>query len=170
MRAGIQLLGQAVVDAATGHSLGSVADLLFDDEGRRVTGLVVERRRLLSRPRVVPFERIHAFDRDAIVATSCHVAGQRASDLPSAGALEGRPIVTAGGRLLGTLRDVYFDEHTGRVMAYEVSSLAPRRICRRRRVLYLHSQPIVGDIIILARRPARAHGRKVEPGERQRIQ
>jgi uncharacterized protein YrrD len=168
MKAGIQLLGQEVVDG-TGRSLGSVADILFDDDGRRVIGLVIEQRRLLARERVVPFERIHEFRRDTIVARPCRLASRQGTDSPSAGALEGKPVVTASGRLLGTVRDVYFDEDSGRVIAYEVSSWAPRRICRRRSLLYLHSRPIVGDIIILGRRQARVHDSDVQSGERQAV-
>jgi uncharacterized protein YrrD len=167
MKAGIELLGQNVVDVTSGRSLGSVADLLFDDDGSRVTGLVIERR-WLPRRTVVPFEEIYMFRHDGIVAAARRQRRQRAtSDSANAGALEGKPIVSATGRLVGTVRDVYFDEATGRVVAYEVSNCAPRRICRRRSLVYLHREPIVGDVIILARGAAHVRNDDRLTGERR---
>ena len=74
----------------------------------------------------------------------------------SSGALEGRPVVSATGQLLGTIRDVLFDEHTGYVVAYELDSWSPRPMCRKRAVVYLARPPLVGDVILIAVAPGPA--------------
>jgi uncharacterized protein YrrD len=66
------------------------------------------------------------------------------------GALEGKPVISARGRLLGTVRDVLFDEHSGRVLAYQLASWSPRYMCRVRSVVSLLRPPaVMGDVIIL---------------------
>jgi uncharacterized protein YrrD len=158
MQAGKDILGRAVIGAGSGRLLGAVIDVLFDDSGGHVSGLVFQgvTRRSTGRTSIIPFGCVQQFGKDAIAVTERPVqAVDRALGTPSGGALEGKPVISARGRLLGTVRDVIFDEHSGRVVAYQLASWSPRHMCRRRSVVSLLRSAVVGDVIILGEAPER---------------
>jgi uncharacterized protein YrrD len=64
-----ELMGKAIVTADTGEKLGTVADVLLDDDGARVAGVVV-RGGWMSKERVLPYEGVQTLGRDAVVVRS----------------------------------------------------------------------------------------------------
>ena len=162
MRAGMDLLGNEVVEEDTRKSIGSVTDVLFDDGCRHVVALVTERRRLLPRRRVIAFDQIRAFCPEVVVAQPIPFSPHPVAvpTEPSSGSLEGRPVVSAAGDYLGAVSDVFFDEHTGRVTAFELTFRGPRHMCRRRTLLPADLRVIIGDGIVLGpgQRAAAARG------------
>jgi sporulation protein YlmC with PRC-barrel domain len=64
-----QLMGRAIVSADRGRRLGTVSDVLLDEERNRIVGLVV-RSGWLKRERVLPYAAVQAVGRDAIIARS----------------------------------------------------------------------------------------------------
>jgi uncharacterized protein YrrD len=153
------ILGRPVVEARSRRALGVVTDVLLDDDCRNVVGVVVERRRIRRARLVVAFEAVRAFCADVIIAS--HPARSSADDpapmTPGSGSVEGKPVVTDGGRVVGAVTDVVFDERDGRVRSFEVREWAPRRICRRRMLLPAHVPIAVGDVIIVPRDHLRVH-------------
>jgi uncharacterized protein YrrD len=63
-----QLIGKAVVSADNGEKLGTVSDLLLDQQGQLV-GLVV-RQGLLKTEQVLPSDAVQTLGRDAVVSRS----------------------------------------------------------------------------------------------------
>lgn len=149
MTTGIEMLGRDVVDERTGRTVGRVADMLFDDECRRVVGVVAERR--LSRRRtVIGAAAVRAYGPRVMVESI--ETTPVSSDEPVATAstsVEGKPVVTSSGRVLGTVVDVVFNEADGRVTGFDVRDWAPGRSCRRRRLLPVNVPLAVGDVIIV---------------------
>lgn len=64
-----ELMGKAIVTADTGEKLGTVADILLEDDGHRVAGVVV-RSGWMGKERVLPYEGVQTLGRDAVVARS----------------------------------------------------------------------------------------------------
>jgi uncharacterized protein YrrD len=69
MRRSRDLFGKPVVCADNGEKLGTVSDLLFNDEGGQFAGLVL-RRGPFKAEAVLPAEAVQTLGADAIVARS----------------------------------------------------------------------------------------------------
>ena len=64
-----ELIGKPVVSADTGEKLGTVSDLLLDDGGNRLVGLVL-RHGLMKPENVLPAAAVQTLGADAIVSRS----------------------------------------------------------------------------------------------------
>ena|SRR5688572_15670978 len=69
IRRSSDLIGKPVVLADSGEKLGTVADLLVDDEGRQFVGLVLRHGPFKSE-NVLPAEAVQALGGDAVVTRS----------------------------------------------------------------------------------------------------
>jgi uncharacterized protein YrrD len=63
------VIGRPVVSADTGRKLGTVSDLLLDDGGTEVVGLVVKHGALRGED-VLPASAVHSLGPDAVVSRS----------------------------------------------------------------------------------------------------
>jgi uncharacterized protein YrrD len=63
------VIGKPIVSADSGKKLGTVGDLLLDDHGRELLGLVV-RHGALRREDVLPVEAVQSLGADAVVSKS----------------------------------------------------------------------------------------------------
>jgi uncharacterized protein YrrD len=70
------LMGKPVLSADTGVKLGTVADLLFDDDGGQFVGLVLKQGMLKSE-QVLPAASIRTLGTDAVVSRSSELVGAR---------------------------------------------------------------------------------------------
>lgn len=128
MKTGSELLGKPIITADDGRRLGVVRDLLFDDSFSRVIGLVLVRRLLFGRSRVIGFSDIDAIGNDAIVTrpAAAPLQGEQAAEVTRGtserSGVQGKPMVSLDGRYLGALDDVVFDETTGRIVGYEITT------------------------------------------------
>ena len=61
------VIGRPVVSADTGRKLGSVSDLLLDDAGREIVGLVVKHGALRGED-VLPASAVNSLGPDAVVS------------------------------------------------------------------------------------------------------
>jgi uncharacterized protein YrrD len=152
MKAAFDIVGLPVRDEA-GRLVGSVRDLLFDDAGRRLIAVVLRRGFLRPREEVLPFEQVRAIRKDRVIAAD--QTEERTATPPGGAAsdsLEGKHVVSRAGRFLGLVQDVYVDERTGQVQAYEVA----RRIgkaARRPILISVDTAPIIGDVIVVPDAP-----------------
>ena len=160
MTTGMEMLGRPVIEEGTGRTLGLITDVLLDDGCRRVVGLVAERRRPLRRRILIAFDAVRVFGPEVVIA-----AGPRRSSLDDrstpgrdGAAVEGKPVVTDDGHVLGAVSDVLFDERDGQVTGFEVRQLTPRCLSRRRAVLPAHVPLVVADVIIVPHRRRRGCG------------
>jgi uncharacterized protein YrrD len=64
-----EVIGRSIVAADSGEKLGTVADLLLDDEGSRLVGLVV-RHGILKSESLLPAAAVQTLGGDAVVSRS----------------------------------------------------------------------------------------------------
>lgn len=119
------LLGREVFDQDTGDGLGSVEEVVFDDDTRRVVALLVGGG-LLRSPRVVRWSSV-ANVADVVAVRGGGALENLGSD-PEVAALrrrsrevEGKEIITEEGEKVGEVSDLFVGD-LGEVLAYEVKS------------------------------------------------
>lgn len=145
MKAGFDVVGLPVVNAG-GHQLGSVRDLVLDDEGRQVLGMSFRRGRLRKRRLFLSLHNVQAILRDRVVVTR----EPAASAPPRAnGSLAGKAAVSRDGRYLGTVCNIYFDERTGAVSAYEVVRTHRRRGRYPSTVIPATARTAIRDVMVV---------------------
>lgn len=71
-----ELIGKSVVSASTGKNLGTVSDLLLDEAGREVVGMVL-RHGLMKSEDVLPAAAVQTIGPDAIVSRSHDLIGAK---------------------------------------------------------------------------------------------
>lgn len=118
-----ELLRRAVVDLSSGERIGEVKEVLFDGSVARVMGLVVASGRWPRRgkDRALPFARVHAIGRDAVVLRSAEASPeelQALQPLQGGKTASGLRLVTEAGDEIGKLGSVVFDALSGRVLGY----------------------------------------------------
>jgi uncharacterized protein YrrD len=152
----MQMLGRQVVEEGSGAPLGVVSDVLFDDDCQQVVGVLIERRRLRCRHAVIAFDALCSCVDETIVAAAGAALAVRQSwtrALPSTAAMQGKALMTSLGDVLGIIADVAFDEHDGRVIAFDIQQRS-EDVCRHRRLARPLGAMVVGDVILLHHRPA----------------
>jgi uncharacterized protein YrrD len=147
MRTAGELVGLAVVGAATGERLGRLQDVLFEPGSGRVTAFRVRRAGggLFSRPQLLLRERVQSVGQDAVlvgegVGNASGGLGAAAGegeplatlvpvtqDPPVPGSvaahgLDGRVVLDAAGHLAGRVADVLLDDAAGSVSALLLSA------------------------------------------------
>jgi uncharacterized protein YrrD len=127
MRKGSDLIGKPLVAFDTGEEFERIRDLLFDQDSNQLLGFLVDEGGWFSSARVLPLENIQSLGQDALIVPAKN-AVVNAAQVPAINrvlernnVLKGTKIMTTDGRDLGTMADLYFDEHTGTVEGYEVS-------------------------------------------------
>jgi uncharacterized protein YrrD len=70
------LIGKPVVSANTGEKLGTVSDLLIDEAGHGIVGLVL-RHGLMKAEDVLPAEAVQTLGTDAIVSRTGELIGAK---------------------------------------------------------------------------------------------
>ena len=127
MLKGSDTIGLPVVTFDTGEQIEKVTDVVFNHESGQVVGFLVDEGGWFSAARVVPFDSVQSVGPDALVVSS-KGAVVDASGIPEVArilkrdnVLKGTKIMTTDGRDLGSMRDLYYDEATGRIEGFDVS-------------------------------------------------
>jgi uncharacterized protein YrrD len=145
MRAGLDIVGLTVRDES-GRRKGTVRDVLFDNSGRRVIGIIIRRGCFHRQHEFVGFEYIRSFGHDSLIAGT----GRTCSEFEGReNALQGKLVVSRRGQCLGTVADVCIDEATGDVKAYRIASGA-RTGPHRQLFILADSRPMIGDVMVVA--------------------
>lgn len=127
MRKGTDILGRDIIAYSTGERIARVQDLIFDQNDNQLLGFLVDEAGLFRSARVVSLSVVKAIGMDAIVVPDESSIVSAKSDprienvLNHSLILKGNRIVTADGRYLGSVVDLFFDEQTGTVEGYETS-------------------------------------------------
>lgn len=119
MRRGKEIIGLPVVDLASGERIAEVRDLIYDDEARQVTALLVEKGSLLRSAKVIPWEDVYSIGTDAVTirGVKCIKSVKRAG--PSLGGGNRylhKQVITTSGQYLGRVDDIAINTATGQVL------------------------------------------------------
>ena len=161
MRRVSEYLGKPIVSADTGEKVGTVAEVLVDDHAGRIIGVIVNGG-LLTSEHVLPYAEVQVMGGDAVIAKSRrHIIAARewreaGSDASRSKTYRDKRVITTGGRELGAVRDVYVNEQTGVIEAYDVAGPAFTRLVQRRSILSQSPEITVGpDALIVSEDAAR---------------
>jgi uncharacterized protein YrrD len=147
MKAGLDVVGLPLVDGE-GHRVGTVRDLVLDDGGRQVLGVMLERGWLRRRRQFVALDQVQSIRRDRVAAQR---DDPEAAPPPRAnGSLTGTLAVSRAGRYLGVVGDVYFDERTGEVGAYEIVQPERPSGAARKRIVPTEACPAIADVLVVS--------------------
>ena len=118
MKAGFDIVGLPVMDV-TGHTMGTVRNLVLDDEARQVLGISIAGRWRPSPQRFLSWREVETVLGDRVVVRA---AAPPAALPPCADqALAGKAAISRTGHYLGAVANIYFDEVTGAISAYTLA-------------------------------------------------
>jgi len=127
MLKGKEVIGRKIVTLNGGERVDSVRDLIFDEQGNRVLALLVDEGGWFHAAKVIAFTSVKSIGEDAVMIESADDVvtardhGQIAAAMESKSGLAGLNLLTADGKELGRIADVFFDETTGQVVGYEAT-------------------------------------------------
>jgi uncharacterized protein YrrD len=147
MKAGLEVVGLPLV-TGDGHQVGTVRDLVLDDGGRQVLGVMLERGWLRRRRQFVALHQVQAIRRDRVVAQGDEAEG--APPPRANGSLTGKLAVSRTGRYLGVVGDVYFDERTGEVGAYEIVRPERPSGAASKTIVPAGACPAIADVLVVS--------------------
>ncbi|MCR3923145.1 MAG: PRC-barrel domain-containing protein [Firmicutes bacterium] len=148
MRFSREMTGFPVIHTVDGHEIGKVKEWLLDEHGETVVALVVEGSGWLPQRRIFPYADINNVGSDAVLVTSLGLTAL--GDPPE---LEedatfrvlGKRMLSREGDELGIVEDILFDEDTGRVSGWRLSSGLIDDIMQGRPVLQESPQLNIGE-------------------------
>ena len=121
------VIGRQIAVRDGGQIAGKIKDLVVDSTGRQVIGIVLSDG-TFSRSRVAPWKAIQAFGPDSVLIDSAGTVA-KADEIPEIKAvldtktkIKGLKLLTTAGKELGRITDFEFDETTGSVSGFELSS------------------------------------------------
>jgi uncharacterized protein YrrD len=148
-----EITGLPVIHAATGREVGKVSEWLLDEDGDAVSAFIAEGSGWLPQRRVFSFRDILELGRDAIFVRrdGSHAAGDppEVEGHPTQRVL-GKRVLSEKGDDLGVVEDVLFEEQTGRITGWRLSSGLIDDILHGRQVLESQARVNIGeDVVIL---------------------
>lgn len=118
MRRAREIIGLPVLNLKSGDSIGWVQDVVFDSEGQRVSGMLLENGHIFHSEKGLPRSAIAAVGKDALT-----VKDNVVQEIPGIKWSEkvGNQVFTQGGEAKGTIQDVFLDDSADCIVGFEVS-------------------------------------------------
>jgi uncharacterized protein YrrD len=133
MLKGSELIHRLLITRDAGEQVGKVKDLVVDQKGSRVLGVLVDEKGWFSGAHVVRWPTVLDVGEDTLVIDS-KTSVVKASEVPEMKDVFDRGNVLAGVRIrttegldLGKFEAFYFDEKSGRILGYELSGGSGRK-------------------------------------------
>ncbi|BAU27049.1 uncharacterized protein YrrD [Aneurinibacillus soli] len=119
------IIGLPVIGRETGKEVGSVQDLLFNKQWQYM-GLLLKEKNFFHKGTYVPASAVFSFGTDCIMIGAEAITSFDSSSMwqmlrTGRAPLKGKSVVTACGRHLGFVADVYIEPHAGKIVGYELS-------------------------------------------------
>ncbi len=122
-----EVIGRQITAREGGRDIGKIKDLVVEQTGREIIGIVVSDG-MFGGSRVAPWSAVQALGPDTVILNTASSV-TNADELPEIKEvldkktkIKGLKLVTTKGKELGKIADFEFDETTGDVMGYELSS------------------------------------------------
>ncbi len=132
MLKGSELIHRQLITRDAGEQVGKVKDLVVDQKGSQILGLLVDEG-WLGGAQVVRWAAVLSVGEDSVVIDSKTSVVKASEDpdvkevLDRGDVFEGVHIRTTEGLDLGRFEGFYFDEKSGRILGYELSGGAGRK-------------------------------------------
>lgn len=113
-----ELTGIAVVTLTGGERLGRIDDVIFQSAGGRIVGFLVDRGGMFSKAKFLAAAQVQGLGADALTITGETALTEAAPMVAGetvAKAIEGRPVLSQAGTVLGKVADVVVDTENLRV-------------------------------------------------------
>lgn len=131
-----ELIGRPVVSLDTAEDIAEVKDVVSQHAEARVVGFTLNKRGRFSGPLkgVLPWSRVAALGRDAVMVTGAEAIGAADEAMSAAtrgagGGVVGTTVMTDTGKALGTVRDVVLEVATeAHIIGFEVEGGAGGRL------------------------------------------
>lgn len=128
MRKVSDLNGTAVIDIQDGEKLGHIDEVVISPDDLRLLGFVVKSGGMLDQKEwVVEADDVRSIGADAVTVDrrdAAHTSDASSDAFREARSgnrrLNGKKVVTDGGKLLGTVSDVLMDESTKRITGLQI--------------------------------------------------
>lgn len=151
MRFSRELTGLPVIHAKTGRELGRVREWLLDRCGEKVAGFAAEGSGWLPGRKVFSFQDIASLGKDAVLVNR---DGQPATEPPlldghATCRVLGKRVLDGRGSELGVVEDVLFDERTGHVSGWRLSSGLVEDILSGRPVVEAQALLTIGEDVVI---------------------
>ena len=123
-----EVLGRQITVREGGQDVGKIKDVVVDQTGREVIGIVLSDG-MFSGSRVASWKAVQAFGPNSVivdVAASVVKSSARPeikAVLDKKTRIKGLKLLTTGGKELGKITDVLFDETTGDLLGYELPAV-----------------------------------------------
>ena len=126
-RSGHSLRGTAIVAMDNGERLGRVDDLFFSPANGELEAIMVDVGGMFSKPSLLSVAHISSIGPDAVIISDRDALVQNGrltdeSHAVRAGDIEDRPVLTAGGTVVGKIADVMIDTETRQVIGFSLST------------------------------------------------
>jgi uncharacterized protein YrrD len=121
------VIGRQITVREGGQEIGKIKDLVIDPAGREVIGIVLSDG-MFGGSRVASWKAVQAFGPDSVVidipgsVVKAAAAPEIKAVLDKKTSIKGLKLLTTKGKELGKITDFSFDETTGDVSGYELSS------------------------------------------------
>jgi uncharacterized protein YrrD len=151
MRFSRDVTGIPVIHAESGKELGRVREWLLDSKGESVLALVAESLGWLSQTRVFPFRQVVGIGDDAVLVTYDEANPPPELDIREGDthSVLGKRVLTTSGREVGVVEDVLFDEDSGMVTGWRLSSGLIEDLLSGRRVLESQIPLTMGEDVLI---------------------
>jgi len=150
LRKARDVIGLSVFCKETGKELGTVHDLLVDEQFT-VNGFLLDQAGWLKRGRYIPSEAVDVIGEDCLIVNDESAISFLDKQVPWNGLytgrikLKGKPVITKDGQQLGQLEDVFFREKTGTIIGYELSDGLIADLTNGRKTVYKPDQVTLGE-------------------------
>ncbi|MBO8163888.1 MAG: PRC-barrel domain-containing protein [Brevibacillus sp.] len=169
MQRALDLLGLPVVCLQSGEQIGTVRDILIDEQWRTL-GVVLEEKSWFQPGTFIPFALIHAVGDDFLTVQSKDVVTSleplaESGVLGFAGGsncLRGKPVMTERGECLGTVEDVYFTSNWEKLVGCELSDGWIADLTEGRKRLPLSFRMVVGKEALIVPPSTRVQAESVQ--------
>ena len=154
MRKITELLGLPVINLATGEQIGEVQDIVIDVLNRRMLGVLLRHAGWFSSGKGIPFAHVHGITADSLTVENAAAIVRDEAFAAQGQTLRqediiGKHIVTAAGKTVGTLSDIYVDINTGRLTGCEISDSVIKDLLEGRRAISLPDLQKIGKETVI---------------------
>ncbi len=153
MRFSRDVTGIPVIQAGSGKELGRVSEWLLDKKGESITAFVAEGVGWLPQKKVFSFKQVAGMSDDAVLVIFDEkeaAADDQISEEETRSVI-GKRVLTESGEEVGVIEDLLFEEDTGRIAGWRLSSGLIEDLLSGRQVLEYEAPLIMDEEVLVIR-------------------